>query len=40
MDAGQSFFMATNGVLLCEGPLSVEFVEEVRREELGPGWSE
>ncbi len=40
MERGHSLFLATNGMLLCKGPLPAEFVEELSREELGPEWRE
>lgn len=37
--AGHEFFMSSNGVLLCQGPLPVEFVEVVSREQLKEHWT-
>ncbi|KAL4422693.1 hypothetical protein ABPG75_008890 [Micractinium tetrahymenae] len=38
MAAGQEFFTAANGVLLCPGPLPVQFVQRVERRALSEGW--
>jgi hypothetical protein len=35
--AGHRFFLSTNGVLLTEGPLPVEFVQEMSEEEAVDG---
>lgn len=40
LDAGHAFFLSSNGVLLCEGPLPVCFVEQLQQqqaEQLWPG---
>lgn len=34
MAAGYAFFLSTNGVLLCEGPLPVQFVTKISQEDL------
>jgi RNA:NAD 2'-phosphotransferase (TPT1/KptA family) len=39
IDAGHSFFMSSNGVLLCEGPLPVQFVEQLQQQDLEQLWS-
>ena len=33
-DADHVFMLSTNGVLLCEGPLPVQFVQSVKYEDL------
>ena len=39
-DAGHVFMMSTNGVLLCKGPLPVQFVQSVKYEDLPAFWRE
>jgi RNA:NAD 2'-phosphotransferase (TPT1/KptA family) len=39
LDAGHSFFMSSNDVLLCEGPLPVQFVEQLQQHEFEQLWS-
>lgn len=36
--AGHAFFLSANGVLLCEGPLPVQFVQEVPLQQLEGLW--
>lgn len=36
--AGQAFWLSANGVLLCEGPLLVQFVREVSAADLQRLW--
>ena len=38
--AGHVFMLSTNGVLLCEGPLPVQFVKSVKYEDLPAFWRE
>lgn len=38
--AGHAFFLSANGVLLCEGPLPVQFVQEVPLQQLEGLWGE
>ncbi|KAL4448973.1 hypothetical protein ABPG77_007690 [Micractinium sp. CCAP 211/92] len=38
MAAGYEFYCAANGVLLCPGPLPVQFVQRVERGTLPDGW--
>lgn len=37
--AGHAFFLSANGVLLCEGPLPVQFLREVSAAELQQLWA-
>eukprot|EP00878_Enallax_costatus_P020561 GHUV01021740.1.p3 GENE.GHUV01021740.1~~GHUV01021740.1.p3 ORF type:complete len:108 (+),score=28.93 GHUV01021740.1:696-1019(+) len=37
--AGHEFFLSSNDVLLCEGPLPIEFVEVISREQLQQKWT-
>jgi hypothetical protein len=37
--AGHAFSLSVNGVLLCEGPLPVEFVREVSQQQLDELWA-
>lgn len=39
MAAGHRFQLSTNGVLLCEGPLPVCFVQQVTQQELTQLWA-
>jgi RNA:NAD 2'-phosphotransferase (TPT1/KptA family) len=39
LDAGHKFFLSSNNVLLCEGPLPVQFVEQLQQQELQKIWS-
>lgn len=39
LSAGHTFCLSANGVLLCEGPLPVQFVREVSAQELQQLWS-
>lgn len=39
LTAGYKFYLSANGVLLCEGPLPVNFVQQVTEQELQQLWS-
>jgi 2'-phosphotransferase len=39
LSAGHTFALSANGVLLCEGPLPVQYVREVSAQELQQLWS-
>eukprot|EP00882_Tetradesmus_deserticola_P008106 GHRQ01008540.1.p2 GENE.GHRQ01008540.1~~GHRQ01008540.1.p2 ORF type:complete len:159 (+),score=92.93 GHRQ01008540.1:246-722(+) len=38
LDAGHKFYMSCNGVLLCEGPLPVQFVEQLQQQDIQQLW--
>jgi hypothetical protein len=38
LDAGHAFYLSSNAVLLCEGPLPVQFVEELQQQEVQQLW--
>ncbi|EFN52361.1 hypothetical protein CHLNCDRAFT_138778 [Chlorella variabilis] len=40
MQDGHAFFLAANGVLLCEGPLPARYLEQVQRDALPPSWNQ
>jgi hypothetical protein len=40
MDVGFDFFLSSNEVLLCKGPLPVQYVEAVTRDQLPEEWQQ